>query len=120
MDKPFLVEPGTKYFLSETLKQSHEFRIKYENYIINIGLFIFFLICLGGLLYYKYKGRLTPLEKQQKEREKQQYILSKIKNFQENKRRMHQELITGLPDWENEFETVNRAVLVERNPFRPI
>lgn len=120
MERPYLVEPGTRYFLSETLKQSHEFRVKYENYMVNIGLFILFLICLGGLLYYKYKGRLTPQEKQKKEKEKQQYILSKIKMFQDNKRRMHQELITGLPEWQNEFEAVNLNVLDNRNPFQPL
>ena len=98
--KPFLVEPGTRYFLSETLKQSHLYRLKYENYIINIGLFLLFLICLCSLLYYKYKGRLTPEEKEQKEIEKQQYILKKIKTFQEDKLRMQQQLITGLPLWE--------------------
>jgi len=112
--RPFLVEPGTKYFLNETLKQSHDFRTKYQNYIINIGLFVLFLLCFGGLLYYKYKGRLTPLEKQQKEREKQQYILSKIKNFQDNKRRMQQELITGLPEWDSEFDTINERILFKR------
>jgi hypothetical protein len=51
-------------------------------------------------LYYKYKGRLTPEEKEQKEIEKQQYILKKIKTFQEDKLRMQQQLITGLPLWE--------------------
>ena len=43
--KPTLIEPGTKYFLNETLKQTHAFRLKYHNYIINIALLIgFFLI----------------------------------------------------------------------------
>lgn len=110
MERPFLVEPGTKYFLNETLKQSHIYRLKYENYIVNIGFFLFFLICLGSLLYYKYKGRLTPEEKEQKEREKQQYILKKIQTFQEEKKRMQQELITGLPAWESEFDHVSQNV----------
>mgnify|MGYP007082033200 CR=1 FL=1 len=98
--KPTLVEPGTKYFLNETLKQTHIFRLKYQNYIINIGLFVFFLLVLGAILVYKYKGRLTEQDKAQKNKEKQQYILSKIKNFQESKRRAQQELITGLPNWD--------------------
>jgi hypothetical protein len=100
--KPTLIEPGTKYFLNETLKQTHIFRLKYQNYIINIGFFIFFLLVLGAILFYKYKGRLTEEDKAQKNKEKQQYILSKIKNFQESKRRAQQELITGLPNWEND------------------
>jgi hypothetical protein len=110
--KPFLIEPGTKYFLNETLKQAHTFRVNHENTLINIGLFIIFLIILGGILYYKYKGRLTPEEKKRKEVEKQQYILSKIKNFQENKIRMQQQLITGLPQWESEYDILNHNILV--------
>ena len=40
---------------------------------------------------------------------KQQYILSKIKNLQEAKRKAHQELITGLPNWENDYDNVNNG-----------
>ena len=98
--KPTLIEPGTKYFLNETLKQTHIFRLKYHNYIINMGMFVCFLFILGAILLYKYKGRLTSVEKDQKTKEKQQYILSKIKTFQESKRRAQQELITGLPNWD--------------------
>ena len=35
-----------------------------------------------------------------------QYILSKIKNYQEAKRKASQELITGLPMWENEYDNL--------------
>ena len=102
-DKPTLTEPGVKYFLSQALKQTHIIREKFHNTIFNIGMLIFFLLILGGILVYKYKGRLTPVEIIQKNKEKQQYILEKIKNFQIAKQRAHQELITGLPHWENEY-----------------
>ena len=106
--KPKLIEPGVKYFLNATLKQCHQFKEKYHNMLFNIGLFLFFLFILGGILFYKYKGRVSPSEKAQKNREKQQYILSKIKGLQESKRRAHQELITGLPNWETEFDVIHR------------
>ena len=104
--KPTLVEPGIKYFLNETLKKCREFRSKYNNWLFNIGLFIAFVLILGAILLYKYKGKLTPVEKDVKERKKQQYILSKIKNFQDAKRIASQELITGLPGWENEYDNL--------------
>jgi hypothetical protein len=69
--------------------------------MFNIGIFIGFLILLGGLLLYKYKGKLTDAEKRQLDNVKQQYILSKIKNFQISKQRAKEELITGLPHWES-------------------
>jgi len=105
--KPTLVEPGVKYFLNETLKQCHIIKSKFHNTIFNIGLLIGFLIVLGLILLYKYKGRLTKVELERKNREKQEYILSKIQKFQQAKRAAHQELITGLPHWENEYNIIH-------------
>ncbi len=105
--KPSLVEPGAKYFLRETLKQCKEYKNKYNNFLYNIGLFIFFVLVLGGILIYKYKGKLTHAEKEQNESNKRQYILSKIKNFQDAKRIAHQELITSLPSWETDAYRYN-------------
>lgn len=101
--KPILTEPGVKYFLNETLKQCHIFKEKYNNTMFNIGITIAFFIILGIILLYKYKGKLTPDEILQKETQKKQYILSKIKNYQETKLRAQQQLITGLPHWDNEY-----------------
>ena len=105
--RPMLTEPGVKYFINETLKQCHHFKEQYQNMIFNIGLLFCFFIILGILLLYKYKGKLTPEEIEQKENLKKQYILSKIRNFQDAKLRSQQSLITGLPHWENEFDIIN-------------
>jgi len=103
VSKPTLTEPGVKYFLNQALKQSHIIKEKFHNTVFNVGMLIFFLVILAFILIYKYKGKLTPVEIAQKNKEKQQYILQKIKNFQIAKQRAHQELITGLPHWENEY-----------------
>lgn len=103
MERPLLIEPGVRSFLGETLKQCHKFKEEYYNTLFNIGLFIGFLIILAILLVYKYKGKLTEEEKYQKDLEKQQYVLEKIKAYQQNKLKAHQQLITGLPQWENEY-----------------
>ena len=95
--KPKLIEPGVKYFLNETLKQTHLFKMKHHNLFFNLGMLFLFLLLLGVLLFVKYKGKLTTLEKEKKEQDKKQYILSKIKNLEQAKKRAHQELITGLP-----------------------
>lgn len=97
--KPILIESGVKYFLKETLKQCQTYKEKYYNTLYNLSLFIIFSIILGGILIFKYKGKMTPSEKAQKEKTKQQYILSKIKNYQSEKKRKNMELITGLPEW---------------------
>jgi hypothetical protein len=106
--KPILTEPGVKYFLNQALKQSHIIKEQFNNTIFNIGMLIFFLLILGSILIYKYKGKLTPVEISKKNKEKQQYILEKIKNFQIAKQKAQQELITGLPHWENEYNSIHR------------
>jgi len=107
MEKPILIEPGVKYFLNQALKQSHIIRENYHNLLFNIGMLILFLLILGAILVYKYKGRLTPAEIAENNKEKQQYILEKIKNFQIAKQKAQQELITGLPHWENEYNAIH-------------
>ena len=106
--KPILIEPGVKYFLNETLKQCRLFKEKYNNIIFNIVIFVIFIFILGTILIAKYKGRLTPVEKEHREQEKKQYILSKIRNYQQDKIRSQQELITGLPHWNSEFDTIHQ------------
>jgi hypothetical protein len=108
--KPTLTEPGVKYFLNQTLKQCHIAKNHFYNVVFNLSILTAFLLLLAGILLYKYKGRLTPAEKSSKDREKQQYILSKVKQFQESKKRMHQELITGLPSWDSEFDAIHTKI----------
>ena len=103
MEKPILIEPGVRYFLGETLKQCHQFKERYQNVLLNIYLLVGFVIILSLILLFKYKGKLTPNELQENETKKKQYILSKIHNYQQEKLRSQQELITGLPHWESEL-----------------
>jgi len=108
--KPILTEPGVKYFLSETLKQCKDFKDKYYNTLFNISLGFALLLIISIILIFKYKGKLTPAEKESKNREKQQYILTKIKNYQNAKQIAQQELITGLPQWDTEYDIVHRKI----------
>lgn len=104
LKNPLLVEPGVKYFLDSNLKECRVFKTKFNNILINISLFVCFVIVFSAILFYKYKGKLTDEEINKKNIEKQSYILSKIHNYQEMKKRESQELITGLPNWENEYD----------------
>ena len=100
MDKPKLIEPGMKYFIKESLKNCNNFRNNYNNYVINLILLFVFLLILGMFLYIRYKGKLTPLEKENKLNEQKTYILSKIKQLQDVKRQKSQELVTNLPKFD--------------------
>ena len=96
---PRLIEPGVKSFLNSTLKTCREFKNKYNNTLLNIGLFIGLAFIIFFVLLVKFKGKPTFAEKERKNKDKQQYILSKIKNFQDSKLRAQQSLITGLPQF---------------------
>jgi len=42
------------------------------------------------------------------EKQKEQYIMSKIKNYQQDKLYAQQKLITGLPHWETEYDIIHK------------
>ena len=109
--QPSLTEPGMKYFINETLKQCHIFKQEYNNTCMNIFLGVLFVMIILIILIIKYKGKLTPKEKKAKDKEKQYYILSKIKNYHDARQRYSESLITGLPEWRNEYDeiAVNRV-----------
>ncbi len=104
--KPTLTEPGIKYFLNETLKQCKDYKEKFYNSLFNFSLLAAFCLVLAGILYYKYQGKPTPVEIERKNNQKKQFVMSKIKNFLDAKRLAHQELITGLPGWDSEYDVI--------------
>lgn len=103
---PNLTEPGITYFLNQSLKQCHKVRMAYYHNLLNIGLLIGFILIFGLILLYKYKGKLTPEEQKQRSFEKYKYILDKVVKIKEDKLKMNQQLITGLPYWNNDFENI--------------
>lgn len=98
---PSLIEPGMRYFLNGTLKECRKFKDNYISVIFNIGMVFLFIIIIGGFLTYRYKGKLTPNEIELKNRQKQEYIVSKLQQLALEKKRNTQNtsIITGLPEW---------------------
>ena len=107
-NNPKLIEPGTHYFLKETLKQCNYFKLKRKTLIANAFLFLFFASIIGGFLYYKF--RTKPNEDDLKKRKKNQqiYVMEQIKNVQEKKLRERQELITNIPKFESDYELLHK------------
>jgi len=97
--RPILTEPGTKYFLNASLNKCSELKNKYYNTVFNISVFLFLLCLIGIVLFFKYKGRLSKHEQEIKENQKREYVMSKIKNYQDTRRREQQQIITNLPKW---------------------
>lgn len=95
--RPALVEPGMKYFINETLRHCRNIKDKYKNLIFNVSLFIGIVVILGTFMYFRYKGKLSKEEIQQKNTQKQKYIMSKIFNYRIQKQQEKGE-ISGLPN----------------------
>lgn len=93
-----LVEPGVKYFLHESLKQCREVKKQYYNLYYNIGGLVFLVGLLSIILWVKYKGKLSSIEKQLKSESDKAYILKKIRSIPNPSR--ENSMITDLPKWE--------------------
>lgn len=94
-NNPILYEPGIKSFLKNSLNQSHKYKEKYINMFYNIGMLVVFLIILCAILYTRYKGKLKPSEVALKNRQKKEYIVSKLQQLSAIKK--NNNMITNLP-----------------------
>jgi hypothetical protein len=103
--KPQLIEPGTKYFLYETLKQCNQKKYTYFNTLLNVLLFSVFILFFAGFLYYKYhtkkKDAYLMTEKKQKE---EHMLVELVKKINDEHYRVKGHLITELPTFDNIFE----------------
>ena len=104
MDRPSLTEPGIKSFMGKTLREYHKYKDSFNSMIFNIVMLIVFILVLGGVLYWRYKGRLTPQEHALKQRKKKEYIFSKLQTLSGMKKKNTPNLITDLPTWDTHPE----------------
>tara|TARA_B100001769_G_scaffold275299_1_gene276958 strand:- start:2053 stop:2475 length:423 start_codon:yes stop_codon:yes gene_type:complete len=104
---PNLIEPGVKYFFTNTLKSCNNYKLRNYNIFYNITCLIIFISILGIILIYKLKNKRTTniYEKNRKDKE---YIMSKLIYYNrvnlENKKRENNQMITNLPDFNNHPE----------------
>jgi hypothetical protein len=106
-ERPTLIEPGVKSFFNGVLKGCNQIRSDHYNTLFNISMFFLFAFLLCSILYFKYKGKLTPEEKEQKRQQEKQYILTRLNNVsavinmdrQKFGNITNANLITDLPGW---------------------
>jgi hypothetical protein len=97
MEYPTLIEANAQNYLYNVLKQCHETRINIYYYVLNISVFLLFIGIGGYVLYYCHTHKLSDYEKEKKMIKDQQYILSKIRFYQEENKQQNQSSITQLP-----------------------
>ena len=94
-DGGHLVEPGIKSYISQSLKMCNEIKKSYYTFYYNIVVFFLLILVVGGILWFTYKGKLSPVEKAIKMRKDREYILEKIRAIPKKTSSM----ITNLPKW---------------------
>ena len=73
---PSLIEPGTKYFFNETLKNVNNERNRINSLLFNLALFVMFIFIVYGILSFRKKNKPTNDEMKKKEELKKNYLLN--------------------------------------------
>ena len=100
LDTSSLTEPNIRYFISSTLKECRQFKERNMNYFFNIVMCIMFVGVITGFLMYKYKGKLTHREIMERNRQKQEYIISKLQQISIERKEQSEDTITNLPTFD--------------------
>ena len=101
---PRLIDTSAIHYLDGALKKSHEIRVKYHVITWNYGILFTLILVVGSFLYYRYTHKPTAAEANYKLIKDQEYVLSKIRFFQEQNQRIKESNrladgaeISGLP-----------------------
>lgn len=103
-DGPRLVDTSAIQYLDSALKKTHETRIKFHQILWNFGIVFSFFIVVIAVLYYRYANKPTQREANYRLIKDQEYVLSKIRYFQEQNQKINESNrlakgaeISGLP-----------------------
>jgi len=96
MDNINLIEPNVKNYLYDTLQRCHSNRISTYYYVLNISVLLFIIIVFGFALYCSSKQKLSDYEKNQKMLKDQDYVLSKIRYYKDEKKNIEDSQMTGI------------------------
>ena len=104
--RPILIEPGVRYFIGSTLKECRKFKDRHISIIFNISMTLILLVVIGCFLVYRYKGKLSIMDIEVKNRKTKEYIISKLQQLALYKKQTYQSqnMITDLPSWSDHPE----------------
>jgi len=100
MEGARLIEPGVKYWILQTLKESSKHKYISRSITGNILIAAALIIFVGGFITYKYYTKLTPQEKAANARDKNGHLLSTMLTHKVDTYRKNEDLITDMPIWD--------------------
>jgi hypothetical protein len=89
---PKLIETGVRHYMHTVLHKCYEQRIHLYSAVLNVGILVVFVLVVGCALWYGSSRKLSPEEQKRKMVKEQQYILSKIRDFQVQKQHQREQL----------------------------
>jgi membrane protein insertase Oxa1/YidC/SpoIIIJ len=98
MENARLIENSARNYLFQTLQKCHTNRVSIYYYVLNFGVLFIFVGIVALVLYYCSKQKLSDYDKQQKMIKDQQYILSKIRYYQEDKKEQQRSQVSSITD----------------------
>jgi hypothetical protein len=103
--QPQLIDSSARAFFQSTLAKCHENRIVVYSWIFNIVILVGFILVFGISLYICRKRKITPEEQYYKMLRDQEFILAKIRYYQNDifkpQQKEKSQLITDIPLTEN-------------------
>jgi hypothetical protein len=96
MEYPRLVESNVRAYLYNTLNKCHEYKASIYSWTFNISIFLGLVLIIGIILYLRRKRELPVWEKEARMLQEQNYVLSKIREYQMDQKRQSS-MITDLP-----------------------
>lgn len=109
-ENPSLVEPDVLYFIENSLKRAHEYKMNTYSFFFNFVVVALFTLVFGGFLYYRYKTKPTPYQIQQKMKRDQEIIMSKIHMYQDDKKRGEYTGMTKIPFVDTDYYLRNSPI----------
>ena len=93
---PSLIDEGVKTYLGNKLMGCHEYKMTIYSYFMNAIYLISMILIFLVILYFSRNPKLSPYEKAVKLQKEQEYIVSKIRDYRDEKQK-YSSLITDLP-----------------------
>jgi hypothetical protein len=82
---PKLIETNVKSYVQIVLNKCNENRVRLYSYVLNGLILVTFIGVVTGVLWYCHSTKLSPKERIMKFRRDQEYVLTKIRQFQMEK-----------------------------------
>lgn len=91
-DTPRLIEQGVRSYMQIILNKCNEHRTQFYNWTFNLIVLGAFLGITSLTLWICYTKKLSPEEKLRRQRKDQEYVLTKIRQFQIDKDRQKNQM----------------------------